>query len=106
MSRAPKTPQEKKALSLKKDRRNRWGNNDKAARKIIVLRKAKETRRVRHRNNQAVQTLDPQDEARASLTESNARSEALRRGGWRKDPDEPLGDVIAQKLRRRRLSSE
>jgi len=48
MSREPKSPQEKKTLSLQKDRRNSYGNNDKAARTAIPLRKALENRGNRH----------------------------------------------------------
>jgi hypothetical protein len=37
-----RSPQEKKALSYELDRRNAYGQNDKAARKAIPLRKAME----------------------------------------------------------------
>jgi len=43
MSKLPKrkrmTPQEKKRMSLLKDRRERSGQNDKASRKLVPLRK-------------------------------------------------------------------
>lgn len=40
----PKTPQDKKALSYAKDRRNTYGENDKSSRKAIPARKAGESR--------------------------------------------------------------
>lgn len=48
MAGEPKSPQEKKRLSLKKDRRNTYGENDKASRKNIPRSKAKSHRAVRH----------------------------------------------------------
>jgi hypothetical protein len=99
--RPPKTPQEKKALSLTRDRRNTYGNNQKAARKAIPLRKALENRRNRHKNNQAISQVEKLDDARLDLVESSARQDVYRAGGWAKAPDEPLGDAIAQAEHRR-----
>ena len=102
MSKAPpKSPQEKKALSLKKDRRNTYGNNVKAARKLIPLHKAKESRRNRHKNNQAIAAIERIDEPAADLAESSARQDVYRAGGWKKFPDDPLGKVIAGKAEAR-----
>jgi len=98
MSRVPKSPQEKKALSLRKDRRSIYGNNDKAARKAVPLRKALESRRNRHKNNQAVAGLLELDESKADVVESSARQDVYRAGGWAKGPDGPLGEVIAAKI--------
>jgi len=102
MSRDPKSPQEKKALSLRKDRRNTYGNNDKASRKAIPLRKALENRKNRHRNNQAIAGIEKLDEPSADVVESSARQDVYRVGGWTKSPDDPLGEVIASKLKRRK----
>jgi hypothetical protein len=44
-----RSPQERKALSYAKDRRNTYGENDKASRKAIPLRKAQESRKDRHK---------------------------------------------------------
>lgn len=101
MSREPKSPQEKTALSLRKDRRNTYGNSDKAARTSIPLRKALENRRNRHKNNQAVAGIEKLDESRADVIESSARQDVYRAGGWIKSPDDPLGDVVASKLEQR-----
>lgn len=91
---AIRSPQEKKALSLKKDRRNTYGNNQKAARKAIPLRKAIEHRQNRHKSNQALAQIDRVDEATIDLTESSIRNDVHRTGGWKKGADEPLGVVI------------
>ena len=101
MSKLPKTPQEKKALSLANDRRNTYGNNQKAARKAIPLRKALESRRVRHKDNQALSQISQLDEAALDLAESSARHSVSRLGGWQKSPDEPLGTVIDRALNAR-----
>lgn len=97
-----RTPQEKKSLSLKRDRRNAYGQNDKASRKAIPLRKALEARRVRRKADEplarAVEGLEP---AALDLAESSVRQELHRVGGWTKSPDAPLGEVIARaKVRR------
>lgn len=97
----PRTPQEKKALSLAHDRRNTYGNNQKAARKAIPLRKALENRKVRHKNNQAISRADHLDEAALDLAESSARHDVHRLGGWKKGADEPLGVVVGRALKAR-----
>lgn len=96
-----KSPQEKKALSLKRDRRNTFGESPHAARKSIPLRKAKENRRVRHENNQALARADQLDDATLDLVESSARQNIARTGGWKKSPDEPLAIAIERSAARR-----
>ena len=87
-------PAEKKALSYAKDRRNNYGNNDKAARKAIPARKAIESRRVRHEINQVVAQIPALDEHAADVAESSARQDISRVGGWKKSPDQPLRDHV------------
>jgi hypothetical protein len=94
----PKSPQEKKALNLAKDRGAYFYNNQKAARKAVPLRKAIESRRIRHKNNQAIAQVANFDEATAEIVESSARQNVARKGGWKKSPSEPLGVVIARTL--------
>ena len=89
-------PQQKKALSYKRDRRNDYGQNDKASRRLIPLRKRKVARAYRKLANQELPknllALEP-DEA----DEIDARVRTARpRIWWRKTPDIPLGDFIAQ----------
>ncbi|MXO73180.1 hypothetical protein [Alteraurantiacibacter buctensis] len=101
MGKDRKSPQEKKALSLKRDRRNTFGESPHAARKSIPLRKAKENRRVRHENNQALANVEQLDAAALELVESSVRHNTARLGGWAKSPDEPLAAVIERKVARR-----
>src|SRR5512138_1822553 len=93
-----RTPQEKKRLSLKKDRRNTFGQSPHAARKAIPKRKRLRSRAERHAAKVPVAAVD--DDALA-LEAAAIRAEKKRRTSWKKEPDDPLGDVIAQKLRRR-----
>lgn len=96
-----KSPQQKKALSLKRDRRSVYGNNDKAARKAIPLRKALENRKVRHKTNRELSAAEQLDPEKLDLVESSARHDVGRVGGWRKGADAPLGEVIARDLKAR-----
>ncbi|MCJ2179126.1 hypothetical protein [Novosphingobium album (ex Hu et al. 2023)] len=98
----PKTPQEKKALSLARDRSGYFFGNNKAARKAVPLRKALESRRIRHKNNQAVSQIEYVDDAAVDLIESSARHDVARKGGWRKGASEPLGECIKRGLEARR----
>lgn len=98
----PRTPQQKKALSLARDRRNTYGDNQKAARKAIPLRKALESRKIRHKNNQAISRANQLDEAALDLAESSARHDVHRLGGWKKVADESLGKVVDRALKARR----
>ncbi|WP_138918496.1 hypothetical protein [Nitrospirillum viridazoti] len=97
----PLTPQEKKALSYAKDRRNDYRENDKASRKAIPLRKAREHRSDRRQVSQALAIALSLDEAQAELIESSARQDLNRVGGWRKTPDISLGDLISRQANRR-----
>ena len=92
----PKAPQEKKALSLVKDRRNGYYANDKASRKLIPLNKARESREVRHAADQALRQAIKLDETAVDLAESSVRQDVFRVGGWRKDSDTPLGEHLEQ----------
>lgn len=89
-----RSPQEKKALSYAKDRRNTYGENDKASRKLIPLRKAQESRQSRRKVAQELSGLSQLDEEAAATVESSIRHDVQRVGGWRKSADEPLGEVL------------
>jgi len=97
----PRSPQEKKALSYANDRRNTYGENDKASRKAIPARKAGENRKVRRKARQSVEVLDKADEAKAEVVESSLRHDLERVGGWKKSPGAPLSDYIELKARGR-----
>jgi hypothetical protein len=94
-----RTPQEKKALSLQRDRRNTYGQDDKGPRKGIPLRK----RSVNRANRRTVQTqlvaaLDT-DAALAERVEMRVRGKRPKQ--WTKYPDTPLGEVLDRQRRRR-----
>ncbi|MCR6658047.1 MAG: hypothetical protein NVV72_01415 [Asticcacaulis sp.] len=91
-----KTPQEKKRLSLLKDRRNNYGENDKASRKWIPLRKAMENRDDRRKVGQALGQVQNLNEEDVDVLESTIRQDINRiANAWTKSPDIPLGEHIA-----------
>lgn len=83
MPKRRKTPQEKKILSYAKDCRNTYGNNDKAARKAIPRRKQQQNQNERLKMKANLKKYIAGDEE-AQLTRP-------KRGGWKKQPDAPLG---------------
>ena len=93
------TPQEKKALSLARDRRNAYGANDKASRKSIPLRKRLVNRANRHLDKIL---LGPAVHAEADSTElAEAALRGRRPQMWRKSPDRPLGEHVAMRAKQR-----
>ncbi len=98
-----RSPQEKKALSLDRDCRNNYGENDKASRKLIPLRKAQSKRKSRRQVAQSLQGVDRQDDVTVDLVQSDAISDINRLGRWQKAPDAPLSSIIPQQLKARRL---
>jgi hypothetical protein len=88
-----KSPQDKKQLSLERDRRNTYGESDKGPRKIIPLQKAKANRTVRSKDKSALR----RDEDSADSVLKKALKQR-----WRKVPDGKLGDVIARQLDERK----
>ena len=93
-SKQQRSPQEKKALSYGKDRRNCYGENDKASRRLVPLRKAQDHRRRRRGAAQAVGTLEALSEEAAAVLESSVRRDVERGQAWRKCADRPLRDVV------------
>ena len=103
--RRTRSPQEKKALSYAMDRRNDYGENDKASRKGIRLRKRDPNRADRHRKRQVLSgaagiTVDEviAEDAEHVLIAKKSKWFTVR---WRKCPDAPLVDSIERQLRRR-----
>lgn len=97
-----KTPQEKKLLSYAKDRRNDFGQNDKAARRRIPLRKALQRRAFRKSANQLLQKASGAAEVeKLEILESKVKS--VKKGDWKKSPDAPLGKIVESKLEWRKL---
>ncbi len=100
MPKRPRTPQEKKQLSLTRDRRNLYGENSKASRNSIPKRKAKK-RRAQRQILKQTQTGDEVDQTRAL---ARARLKAV---SWKKDPDRPLAEKIRlQKAWRKRRGDQ
>ena len=100
---AIKSPLEKKTLSLKRDRRNRYGENSKSSR--INIRRGKqrsqmEGRRLVGTTLRVIKgTLD--DDLIDSI-ESQARVQAIQgqRQAFKKRPDTPLGEVLSRRKAR------
>jgi hypothetical protein len=101
MPKKRKSPQEKKRLTLELDRRNTYGENDKASRKNIPRSKALSHRSVRHAANQKVRVVEQQTEAATELLESTVTKTRLQKGRWKKGADTPLGDVIKAQTKAR-----
>jgi len=92
-----KTPQEKKALSYAKDRRNDYGENNKSSRKNIPLRKAKQNRGFRKSVNQVLQEARIlNDSENLEILENKALS--IKKGNWKKSPDASLAEYLQRKL--------
>ena len=98
MPRRPKSPQEKKRLSLQKDRRNTYGENAKSSRKNIPKSKALSHRKVRHAAKDAIGHLVKSSGAKAEIMESTLTKPRLQKGRWHKSPDTPLGLVVKRKI--------
>ena len=95
-----KTPQEKKQLSYKKDRRNCYGESPHGARKSIPKRKRLRNRANRKYQEQqlAITSLKLDDDL-AEQTESRLYQKAPK--VWSKVADAPLKKMIEHKQQRR-----
>jgi hypothetical protein len=93
-----KTPQEKKALSLKRDRRNVYGESTKGTRVGIPRSKQQSKQAERRAAKQpllAVSGGDIDDQAALAAQDASFAAGTLkRRKGFRKSPDLPLGEVL------------
>ena len=98
MPKLPKSPQEKKRLSLRHDRRNDYGENDKSSRKNIPRSRAISLRNVRRAAKMKTATVINGEDSRAELAASTLTRRHLQKGKWRKGRDAPLGEMIATKL--------
>ncbi len=86
-------PTKEKEQSLKHDRRNTFGENDKSSRKSIRRRKQWVNKAYRRRVNQTLATSD------VEVTEDSVAE--IQRHDWKKDADEPLGDIFLKDLKGR-----
>ncbi len=92
-----KTPQEKKALSYSKDRRNCYGESDKGSRKSIRRNKTFPSRAYRKNINDILQgTIGVIDLEKAEAVDVKAKE--IKRRRWKKYPDRQLGKIIKERL--------
>ena len=104
-----KTPREKKQLSYAHDRRNTYGENQKSSRKNIPRSKQLSHQAERRTVRQSL--VSAQGDI-ADEVADEAQSQVLRKGriqrlfAFRKSPDEPLGEVVKRRLRKRISDNE
>ena len=97
-----RTPQEKKQLSLDKDRRNLVAESQWGARDAIARRKQWVNQSYRKAVQQELSALSGTMPADPEAVESAVAS--TKRHGWRKSPDTPLREALA--LRRSKTPPE
>jgi len=100
-----KSPQQKKALSLARDRRNAFRENCKASRKGIPRSKQRSHQGQRRAVERILGRLRAgAQESEAVEADILAKTEILRkeRTAFKKHPDAPLREHIAKKLERRK----
>lgn len=99
-----KNPAVKKKASLTRDRRKADGENGKAARKNIPRAKARAQRKHRHAVHQALtagEALRSEEVLESVETTVAEAAKTKKARGFRKKPDEPLGEHIAKQQGRR-----
>ena len=89
-------PQEKKHLAYKHERRNRYGQNAKASRKLIPLRKKKGERAQRRATTQIVAGAKNSTDLLGDDSAENRVADVPKKR-WRKAPDSSLADAIIMK---------
>lgn len=89
-----RTPQEKKELSYKKDRRNCYGENHKSSVKSIRNRKRNANRIFRRNSKNVIQKdmTDSNEEQANKFKELRTKQKR-----WKKVPDKPLGEYLKDK---------
>jgi hypothetical protein len=98
-----KSPPEKKADSYEKDRRNVYGENSKSSRTNISRAKARDHREARRVSRQGlVATKGAVDNEAIDKAETQVTTK--RHPRFKKQPDKPLGSVVATKKQRRAAS--
>lgn len=86
------TPLEKKRLSLEKDFRDDYGQNDKASRRLVPLRK-KQANRALRRGDKVDLMIDPEQAENRLPKRTKSR--------WKKCSGQPLGASIKMKSERK-----
>jgi len=99
-----RSPQEKKRLSLDRDRRNDYGENSKASRKNLPKKRAKKNRALRRGSRTAIASGGDGEVMEKRLVRVARKR---RRGFGAKEADTPLREHVARKKAwRARLVSE
>jgi hypothetical protein len=100
-----KDPEGKKRLSLERDRRNRYGENSKSSRKNIQRGKQRRHMDERRTVGEVLGRLKgsiQEDEATEAELSAKSRITDSQRRGFKKQPDTPLGIVLAMKRARKK----
>jgi hypothetical protein len=95
-----KTPKQKKLASLALDRRNVYGENDKASRKLIPRGKQQShqaSRRAANRPLHGAESLVEEDSASQAQFDVQSALIQAKRKSFKKRPDAPLGAVLKAK---------
>ena len=95
-----KGPKEKKQLSLERDRRNTYGENSKSSRQSIQRGKQRRHMDERRTAGEVLRRLTGiihEDEATDAELLVKTRMTDSQRRGFKKQPDSPLGEVLAAK---------
>ena len=95
-----KTPQQKKLASLALDRRNVYGENDKASRKSIPRGKQSSQQALRSAAKRPLlntELLVDEDSANRAEFEVQSAVIQAKRKSFKKEPDAPLGAVLRTK---------
>ena len=101
-----KNPEEKKRLSLARDRRNTYGENTKSSRKNIRLGKQRTNMNQRRSADEALRRLNgdvPEEDAVDAEFLARTRIIDSKRRGFKKHSDTPLGVVVLKKKEKRRV---
>ena len=102
-----KSPSEKKALSLTRDRRNTYGENPQASRKGI--RRGKQRSHMEERRSvgkilrQLRESAEESDAIEADVLAKTAIVRSKQKA-FKKTPDRPLGEVVKRKLAKREVA--
>jgi hypothetical protein len=102
-----KSPKEKKALSLKRDRRNIYGENPQASRKGIRRSKQRSHMEERRSVGKILSHFRERAEESDAMEADVLTKTALVRSkykAFKKTPDRPLGEVVKRKLAKREES--
>jgi hypothetical protein len=96
-------PEDKKRLSLERDRRNRYGENSKSSRKSIQRGKQRRHMDERRTVDEVLGRLKGsvlEDVATEAELLAKTRIIDSQRRGFKKRPDTPLGVVLATKAKK------